>query len=301
MHLPDHFFANRKLDQLVENKTSYAVNNAELNIYETHDFAERVMLQFSQPVLASMLEGKKVMHLRDTNPFSFLPGESLCLPADEVMCIDFPEASEDNPTRCLAMQVDTGLLQSVLYEMNDKMPKADGLLWSLSNENYALTNDQAIHQLLQRLIFVFMEGHPNKDVFIQLMMKELIIRIQQSENRNTYLKNLVTLSSSNRMAYVIRYIEENLDKTMSIAELASKANMSEPNFHKVFKYETGLSPINYINQARIKKATALLNNPAIPLKEIFHSCGFNNPSYFNRIFKKAHGISPKAYQRQLQY
>ena len=73
MKLPDHFFQNRHLDQLVENKTSFTVKNAELNIYETHHYAEQVILQFSQPVLASMLEGKKVMHLRKKEPFNFLP------------------------------------------------------------------------------------------------------------------------------------------------------------------------------------------------------------------------------------
>ena len=96
MQLPDKFFKERKLENLVENQTSYTLNNASMHVFETHSQAEKVLLQFDQPVLASMLIGKKVMHLRDKKSFDFLPGESLILPSNEVMCIDFPEANEDN-------------------------------------------------------------------------------------------------------------------------------------------------------------------------------------------------------------
>ncbi len=298
MRLPEKFFTDRKLDQLVENKTSFTVNNAELNIYETHHYAEKVVLQFSQPVLASMLEGKKVMHLDDKESFNFLPGESLCLPSDEVMCIDFPEARPDNPTRCLAMQIDEGLIAKIICEMNEKMPKADNNVWSLSNGNYAFTNDQAIYHLLQRLIFVFMEDNPSKDMFVQLMMKELIIRIKQSENRDSYHNQLLHISDSNRMAFIIKYIREHLDEPLSVQVLAEKACMSEPNFHRVFKDEIGMSPVQFINQARVKRATGMLKDPSIQISEVYMACGFNNLSYFNRVFKKSAGLTPKAYQKK---
>ncbi|MEM8896131.1 MAG: helix-turn-helix domain-containing protein, partial [Bacteroidota bacterium] len=229
---------------------------------------------------------------------SFMPGESVSLPANEVMCIDFPEANEGNPTRCLAMQIDEQWMNNVILEMNNQFPKADDQLWGVDNENYMFTNDQAIHQLLQRLIFVFMEGHPSKDLFIQLMMKELIVRMKQNENREGLQQNLVSLSSSNRMAHVIKYIQEHLHQPLSVSFLAEKANMSEPNFHRVFRNEIGMSPVSFINQSRIKKATSMLSNGRMKAKEVFLACGFNNPSYFNRTFKKHHGISPMQYQRQ---
>ncbi|MEL6629428.1 MAG: AraC family transcriptional regulator N-terminal domain-containing protein [Bacteroidota bacterium] len=76
-----------------------------MNIFETHQVAERVWLNFDQPVLASMIKGKKVMHLGEKDPFPFLPGESLMLPREEWMNIDFPEANLTNPTQCLAMTI----------------------------------------------------------------------------------------------------------------------------------------------------------------------------------------------------
>jgi AraC family transcriptional regulator len=300
MHLPEHFFNSRKLDQLVENKTSFTIDQAELNIYETHHYAEKVTLQFSQPVLASMLEGKKVMHLQGRESFNFLPGESLCLPADEIMCIDFPEAHTNNPTRCLAMQIDEHLISRIIEEMNDRLPKADDGYWLPVDKSYSFTNDQAIYQLLQRLIYVFMENHPSKDTFIQLMLKELIIRIKQTENQDNYHNQLLQIGNSNRMAFVLKHIREHLHEPLSIGLLAEKAHMSEANFHRVFRNEIGMSPVHYINQTRVKRAAALLSDPLVKMKEVFLICGFNNLSYFNRMFKKVYGVSPKAYQQQFR-
>ena len=72
---------NRKLTTLVENRTTYSADYAELNIYETHTFAEKVSLTFNYPIIASMLTGKKKMHIDGFEAFDFFPGESVVMPA----------------------------------------------------------------------------------------------------------------------------------------------------------------------------------------------------------------------------
>ena len=73
----------RRLEQEVENRTAYTIDTAELNIYETQHVAEKVELTFTNPVLASMIRGKKVMHLPGTPSFDLLPGESVIVPSEE--------------------------------------------------------------------------------------------------------------------------------------------------------------------------------------------------------------------------
>ena len=94
-------------------------------MFETHQEAEQVLLSFREPVLASMLEGKKVMHLNKMAAFDFMPGESLILPSNELMCIDFPEARLDNPTRCLAMASSEDKIKQTVGFLNETMAKAD--------------------------------------------------------------------------------------------------------------------------------------------------------------------------------
>lgn len=287
MELPKHFFEGRRLETLVENQTTYAVNNAEMHIFETHQQADKVLLQFHEPVLASMIEGKKVMHLHGHQAFSFLPGESLILPADEIMCIDFPEAQMNNPTRCSAMSINTEKIAEVVDIMNSSSPRIDNNEWKYADYNFHFTNDAAINQIIQRLFFLFTEDHPSKDVFVDFMLKELIIRILRANYKEIYTEQALQLSGNNRIAFVINYIRKNLDKPLTIAELSGKAYMSESHFHRVFKNELGISPVDFINNERIKLATRLLSDPTISIKEVYMRCGFDSRSYFNRMFRKS--------------
>ncbi len=296
MQLPNRFYKERKLEHLVENQTSYTLNNAAMHVFETHLQAEKVMLQFDQPVLASMLIGKKVMHLRDKKAFNFLPGESLILPSNEIMQIDFPEANQDNPTRCLAMAISEEKINKVIRLMNEGMPKHDGSEWALMDYNYHFTNDASIYGIIQRLLYLFTENHPSKDFFVDNMLQELIIRILQGNSRESYMENASKLSSSNRLAYVLDYISKHLHEPLSVSDLSKKACMSESHFHKTFKEELGVTPIDYINSQRIKLAIRLLEDPSRKIKEIYLECGFENRSYFNRLFKRKLQVSPGEYQ-----
>jgi len=294
MQLPRSFYTNRKLELLVENQTSYTLNNAAMHVFETHQQAERVLLQFDQPVLASMLRGKKIMHLREQQQFDFLPGESLILPAGELMHIDFPEAEESNPTRCLAMSIDDDKIKRVVQLMNETLPKADGREWCLMDYNFHFTNDEGIYQILQRLLFLFAENHPSKDFFVDNMLQELIVRILQTNNRKIYTEKTLMLKNDSRMAFIVQFIRDNLTHALSIDQLSKKACMSDSNFFRVFKNEIGLSPVDFINTERIKLAVSLLQDPSRKVKDIYMECGFESRSYFNRVFKKLKNVSPAA-------
>ena len=300
MKLLPTYYQQRKLEHLVENRTTYTVESAELNIYETHHHAQEVVLQFNQPVLASMISGKKVMHLRQQDPFAFMPGQSIIMPAQEVMKIDFPEATMHNPTQCLAMTIAPEKIAGVVEQMNLMAPKASAIAWQLHDYNFAFVNDPAVSGIIQRLIDLFTENHPSKDAFVNMALGELIMRILQAQNKEQLSSQANTLSTTNRLAAAIQYVRQHLDSPITVQQLSQQACMSESNFHKVFKDELGLSPIQFIKQERVKMAAQLLQDPHISLREVYLACGFTNTSYFIRTFKKAHGQTPKEFQHQRQ-
>lgn len=299
MQLPNHFLATRRLQTLVENQTSYTANNAAMHVFETHQQAERVFLQFDQVVLASMIKGKKIMHLRDRQSFDFLPGESLILPSQEIMCIDFPEANAQSPTQCLAMTISEDKIKETVLLLNENMPKLDGQEWIFTEYNFHFCNEVAVTQIINRLLTLFVEQHPSKDLFIDFMLKELLIRILQADSKKVHTEQTTALSSNNRLAFVIEYIRANITEPLSVELLSQKAYMSESHFFKVFKNELGVSPIDFVNNERIRLAASLLHEPDTKMTEICMACGFNSLSYFNRVFKKAKSLSPSEYRAKV--
>lgn len=236
------------------------------------------------------------MHLRNKEAFGFHPGESLIMPAREVMCIDFPEARSADPTRCLAMAIEEDRIRQIIEMMNDKMPQADHVEWSHLNDNFHFTNDQGIYQIIQRLLFLFTENHPSKAFFVDNMLVELIVRILQTNQRQIHVNACSDQVNNNRISAVVNYILTNLDKPLTIEELGAIAHMSTSNLHRVFKNEMGISPVNFVNIERIRKAMELLRDPQISIKEVYLLCGFQNRSYFNRLFRKVSSLSPNEYQ-----
>jgi AraC-like DNA-binding protein len=298
IQLSNGHLAKRKLESLVENRTIYNLKNAELSIFETHQQAERVYLQLSDPVLASMITGKKIMHLNGLPDFGFFPGESVILPANEPMIIDFPEATHDAPTKCLALAFAADKLETTIQALNEKNPRNEGE-WKMTNHSMHFTNEEAINQILQRLIFIFTENHPSKDLFADLMVQELLVRILQNEVKTTHQRDAKTDSNKSRMAYVLKYIQDNLNEQISVEQLSKKAYMSVSSFYREFKNEMGSSPNDYIIDERIKLAEKLLQQPNISVKEAGLQSGFNSFSYFSRIFKKRKNFSPSRYKEQL--
>ncbi|QHV99131.1 AraC family transcriptional regulator [Spirosoma endbachense] len=291
---------SRRLEQEVENRTAYTIDTAELNIYETQHIAEKVELTFSSPVLASMIRGKKVMHLPGTPSFDFLPGESVIVPGQETMRIDFPEAQTLNPTQCLALAIDPGKVKQVTDLLNDRAPLIDNSNgWQFGQANFFLTNDGPIHQLIARLIYIFTENNKAKEVFANLVLQELVVRLMQTQARTLLLSTETNVANVNRLAHIAQYINKNLGRNLPIKELADEACMSEPNFYRTFRQTFGMTPVDFINQQRIALASKLLRTTNRYLADISIDCGFNNLTYFMKLFRREMGLSPAQYRKQV--
>ena len=291
---------SRRLEQVIENRTAYTIGTAELSIYETQHVAERVELSFSNPVLASMIRGKKVMHLPGTPAFEFLPGESVIVPGDRTMHIDFPEAQAQNPTQCLTLAIAPDKVRQVTELLNDRAPLVDNAQgWTFGESSFFLTNDAPIHQLITRLIYIFTENNRAKDVFASLVLQELLVRLMQTKARSLLLTPHTTQAHANRLAHVAQYINRHLHRNLHIKELADEACMSEPNFYRIFKQTFGMTPVEYINQQRIALASKLLRTTPACLADISLTCGFNNMTYFMKLFRRETGLSPTQYRKHL--
>ena len=86
---------------------------------------------------------------------------------------------------------------------------------------------------------------------------------------------------------------------VTLATLADAAGMTPQYFCTFFQQMTGRSPIEYLNGHRIEVACAQLSLGNYSITDLAYECGFNDLSYFIRVFKRYKGVTPKQYIKQL--
>ena len=104
-----------------------------------------------------------------------------------------------------------------------------------------------------------------------------------------------TEASKNLFAYVHQHYAENL----SLEHLAQISHYSKSYVIKLFKKNTGQTPVEYINRYRLDRAKALLKEPNHSVLDIALTCGFQNVGYFIRVFKDRFGVTPGVFRREL--
>ena len=291
----------RYLQTLVENRRIYNLKNCELNIFESYQESYRVPLTFNDFVITSMVRGKKIMHLFDKPSFEYLPGETVIVPAKETMVIDFPEAMPENPTQCIALAVDAWYINDTMEYLNqyynsDPDSSHD---WKLQFNQYHFDNDAEVTGLINKLIRVCSSEDRKKNIFADLNLKELLIRLLQSQHLRQVSMEITQEHNHDRMQFVLHYIHENLTEKIPVNELCSKAYLSRNAFFKWFKEQFGITPLDYINKERVKLAKQLIASKKSSIKEISLQCGFSDENYFVRMFRKIEVITPGAYQHCL--
>lgn len=99
-----------------------------------------------------------------------------------------------------------------------------------------------------------------------------------------------------RIKTIIKYIETNYQAPISIDEIASVCGFSSSHFMKFFKNTMGTSFIDYLNDYRLSMASRMLLSSDATILMVAADCGYDNLSYFNRLFKKKYGMTPSAYR-----
>lgn len=92
------------------------------------------------------------------------------------------------------------------------------------------------------------------------------------------------------------YIKQNYREKLSLDDIAGHVHMSKSYLSKIFKDEMNCTLTNYINQVRVDKSKHFLLESDFGLVEIAYLCGFEDQSYFTKVFKKLTGVSPGRYK-----
>ena len=152
-------------------------------------------------------------------------------------------------------------------------------------------------------VFDYLEK-PVDDDELEASLKTLAIRIVEDE------KDMDSISDGCRIVLkedvqnhwikvAIEYIGKNYMNQIALSDIARETRLSESHLSSLFKAETGINFLQYLNEVRINAAIRLLSSSSMNVSEIARSTGFPNPGYFTKIFRRFMGKTPTEYRNEL--
>jgi len=282
---------------LVENKVSFAAESSELSIYDTYQAANRVGLCSDQLMFCGMVTGKKIMHAdKDDIHNPFLPHESFVMAPNQQVEIDFPEARLDTPTTCLAIEIAPERIQQVADKLEVVSPKQKEFgHWQYQHKVLHTHHTSETQALLNRIVSIYTENHPDRKLLIDLAVSELSVRLLRQQTRDFIVAYCEQDPEANNINQVVSYILEHLSEPLDIDYLSKLACMGRTKFFAEFKNHLGCTPIVFQQQERLKLAARLLAKGK-QITETSFEVGFQNISHFSRAFKSQFGQSPSQFR-----
>lgn len=136
------------------------------------------------------------------------------------------------------------------------------------------------------------------DSVIELMsiLHDLALTRNMRTLSNTSFSNEQFTYNSRRIEKAFEFMQSHYDKDIALADVAKIVNMPEVSFSRFIKKRTGRTFIDSLNEIRLGHASRLLIDTTQTVAEVSFNCGFNNLSYFNRIFKRKNGCTPTEFR-----
>lgn len=118
--------------------------------------------------------------------------------------------------------------------------------------------------------------------------------IKQFRNYNTLNARL---ANNDIVSAAVRFMNENIEKQLTLSQIADYIGYSTSQFSLIFKMKTGHSPLNYFNMLKVQRACKFLETTDLKINQICSKVGIDDSYYFSRLFSKTIGISPKQYRK----
>jgi len=129
----------------------------------------------------------------------------------------------------------------------------------------------------------------------------VLFRLIHHHGKRIHPVNTTRLSDLSRLSPALRTMRESFATARSVDDYAALANLSPPQFRRIFRRATSMSPSQFLQNLRLQKASALLRRSQATIESISCAVGYSDPSFFSRTFKKSMGMSPGAYRGRMDF
>lgn len=184
------------------------------------------------------------------------------------------------------------------------LKKQQEMLLSLNTKANLLRIEE--YPELAATVWQILEEMREKRAYYQAVVRNLLkvyllelLRVQEGQT-SEQTRMLPSDVAADRVIPVFRYIDENYAENLRAADLARQCGLSEPHFRRLFEEYAGMTPMDYLNLTRIRKACRLLRQKDSPMDLIAEECGFSSLSAFTRNFKKFLDTTPYQWKLRIE-
>jgi len=237
------------------------------------------------PTLCLIAQGSKQVLLGE-EVFRYDPGHYLIATVDLPVICQVVEATKERPYLSFRMDFDAPLVASVMLESGIEIKEDETNVRAMNVSPTSADLLDAVVRLVRLL------DAPSRNSFpASLIAREIVWRLLM-EGQGTRLK-YTSGGDAQRISRAIKYLRENFDKPLRIESVARSVGMSASSFHHHFKAVTGMSPLQFQKQIRLQEARRLMLSEGLDAASAGFNVGYEDPSYFNREYKKLFGSPPR--------
>jgi AraC-like DNA-binding protein len=217
--------------------------------------------------------------------FRYAAGHSLLCAADVPVTSRVTDATPSAPYLAMHLEIDLAMVAELLRSRTCFFTKpGDDQVFGF----FPLHTD--LYDPLVRLVSLLDRPH-DIPVMAPLIRREIIWKLLHSEHGVILSQFALGRSHAARIGRATAWIRGNYAETLSIADLASKASMSVPSFHRHFKAVTSMSPLQFQKWVRLQEARRGLAS-ARSISSIAYDVGYESISQFNRDYRRHFNLTP---------
>ncbi len=157
-------------------------------------------------------------------------------------------------------------------------------------------NDPLISGLIKAIFQEMQDKGPHYKETVKGITYSLLYAIARFNGRKA--NSLSGRPTSLQLENAISYVEQHYQEDFKILDLAKECHMSETHFRRIFQEKMNMTPIEYVNFVRVKKACEIIDKTDLSMEEVAMQVGFVTPSTFNRNFRKIIGTSPYQWKKR---
>lgn len=249
------------------------------------------------PSVTFVAQGQKVSTHRGTR-LLYDPSHYLVVTGEAELVGKVTEASARRPFLAMCYQIPPDVVAKTLLSLADAIaPQARAEEDTVPA--YSAPLDAPIAECVTRLLRAIEEPLERR-VVAPLVVEELVFRLLRSDAAATIRAAVDRDRDAEKMAVAMRFLRENMDRSITVADAARHVAMSASHFAHRFRAVARVSPMRYLKGLRLNQARSLLLVNGLRVSEVATQSGYESASHFTRDFKAFFGASPTEYAKRFR-